>query len=116
MSCTLLLFDGSHTMSVYSKIGLQRLVYASWKALCMRCLIPSSILLDSIDFAAIWGSNVRSDWIVTLRYFVFSAQARHVVPSFYWTTGVTVPKIIAKHLESLNGIFHVLAHSYITKH
>ena len=82
----------------------------------MRCLILPSILLDLIDFSAIWRSNVKSDWIVTPRYFVFSAQARHVAPSFYWTTGVTLPKIIAKHLESLNGIFHVLAHSYIIKH
>ena len=45
-------------------------------------------------------------------YFVFSIQARHVVPSFYWTTGVTLPKFIAKHLESLNVSFHVLPHSY----
>ena len=43
---------------------------------------------------------------------MFSVQARHVVPSLYWTTGVTVPKFIAKHLKSLNGIFHVLVYLY----
>ena len=74
MSCALHLSDGSHTTSAYSKIGLHRLVCASsiafWKALCMRCLIPSSILLDLIDFSAIWRLNVRLDWSVTPRYFV----------------------------------------------
>ena len=97
MSCTLHLADEPRITSVYFKIGLQRLVYAtslaSWGALCRRCLIPPSILLDLIDFSAIWRSNVRSDWIVTHRYFVFSAQARHVVPSLYWTTGVTLPSL-----------------------
>ena len=43
---------------------------------------------------------------------MFSVQARQVVPNLYWTTGVTVPKFIAKHLESLNGIFHVLVYLY----
>ena len=32
MSCTLLLTDGSHATSAYSKIGLQSLVYASSSA------------------------------------------------------------------------------------
>ena len=116
MFCTLHLADEPLTTSVYSKIGLHRLVYASssayWRALCMKGLIPLSILLDLTDFSAIWRLNLKSNWSITLRYFVFLLQARHVDTSLYWTTGVTLPKFIAKHLASLNCIFRVLAHSH----
>ena len=30
--------------------------------------------------------------------FVFLAQARYVVPSLYWATGITLPKFIVKNL------------------